>query len=219
MLGRTGMLEIGGAFFLQVPDESTERILHPAKVVGLTGNILTAEIEDREFGITEFHHIVEREDLFIFFEARNSFLRQAACVLKILDDEPRPTIEFETTGEPVSADSRQHYRVSTVTAGLTAKLAGEDQCPLVDVSCTGFSAISSRNYAFGSLVEATLIYQGEEYNDKVCVQSIRVLGKDRIRYGLCCLEDRASAGNMPRGLQLMTVLLQSEQLRRLAETT
>ncbi len=219
MLGGRGLLNIGGAFFLQIPEESTERILHPAKVVGLTGNILTAEFEDRDLGITEFHHIVEREDLFIFFEARNSFLRQAACVLKILDDEPRPTIEFETTGEPVSAQSRECYRVSSITAGLTAKLAGEDQCPLLDVSCTGFSVISSRNYAFGSLVEATLIYQGEEYNDTVCVQSIRELSKGRIRYGLRCLEDRASAGNLPIGLRRMTVVLESEQLRRLTGTT
>ncbi len=103
--------------------------------------------------------------------------------------------------------------------GLAAGLGDEDQCPLLDVSCTGFSVISSRKYAIGTIVEAKLTHEGEEYCGRVSVQSIRDLGKGRIRYGLYCLEDKTFAGNMPRGLQLMTALLQSEQLRRLAATT
>ncbi len=219
MLGGRGLLNIGGAFFLQIPEESTERILHLAKVVGLTGNILTAVFEDRDLGVTECLDIVERQEVFIYFEARNDFLQQAAHILKILDEELKPTLEIETTGEPASAESRQYYRVSTVTADVTAELTGDGKRKVVDVSCTGFSVISSRNYAIGNSVEATLIHKDEEYRGKVFVQSIRVLGKDRIRYGLLCVEDRASVGNMPRGLELMTVSLQSEQLRRLAGTT
>ena len=110
-------------------------------------------------------------------------------------------------------------RVSSITAGLTVKLGDEDQCNVVDVSCTGFSVISSRSYAIGSIVEATLSYLGEECNGKVSVQSIRELSKGRIRYGLHCTENRASTGNMLRGMQVMTLSLQSEQLRRLAGTT
>ena len=142
-----------------------------------------------------------------------------AHILKIVDDERQPTIEIETTGEPASVESRQCYRVCTVTAGLTAALTGDGQCQVLDVSCTGFSVISSRNYAIGDRVEAMLIHEGKEYRGKVCVQSIRTLSEDRIRYGLLCVENRAFAGNMPRGLELMTVSLQSEQLRRLAGTT
>lgn len=230
MLGRTGMLNIGGAFFLQVPyesterihqipDESAERILHAAKVVDLTGNILTARFEDRNLDIAKCPDIVEGRDLFIFYEVQGDFLQQPAYVRKILYGELKPTFELETTGEPASAESRQHHRVSTVGSGLAAELAGEDQCPLLDVSCTGFSVISSRNYAIGSIVEATLIHQGEEYRGKVSVQSIRELSKGRIRYGLLCVEHRASTGNMLQGLQDMTVSLQSGQLRRLAATT
>ncbi len=212
MLGRTGLLSIGGAFFLQLPDEFPGPILHAAKVVGVEGNTYTAELEEHG------PDIAEGQDLLIFYEARRDFLQQAAHILKILGDEPTSTIEFETTGEPVSTQSREFYRVSTVTAGLTAELAGEDRCQLLDVSCTGFSVISSRDHVIGSIVEATLSYLGEKYNGKVSVQSIRELSKGRIRCGLYCLEDRASAGNMLRGLQVMTFSLQSEQLRRLAGT-
>ena len=218
MLGGTGLLNIGGAFFLQVPEESTERILHPAKVVGLMGNMLTAVFEDRDLGITECLDIVERQEIFIYFEARNDFLQQAGQILRTLEDELKPTFEIETTGQPASAESRQYYRVSTVTAGLTAELTDDGQRQVVDVSCTGFSVISSRKYAIGNSVEAMLTHEGEEYRGKVCVQSIRVLGKDRIRYGLLCVENRVSVGNMPRGLELMTVSLQIKQLRRLAGT-
>ena len=207
------MLGMGGAFFLQIPDESKRRILHPAKVVGFDGNTYTAELEEQDLDISE------GRDVFIFYEARRDFLQQAAHVLKILGDELKPAIEFETTGEPVSAESRQHYRVSTVTAGLAAELGDEDQCPLLDVSCTGFSVISNREHAVGSVVEAALGYQGEEYKGKVSVQSILELSKGRIRYGLHCMESKGAAGNMPQGLQVMTLSLQSEQLRRLAGTT
>ena len=79
--------------------------------------------------------------------------------------------------------------------------------------------ISSRNYAIGERVEAMLIREGEEDRGETRVQSIYVLGKDRIRYGLLWVENRSSAGNMPQGLELMTVSLRSEQLRWLAGTT
>lgn len=207
------MLGIGGAFFLQIPDGSKQRILHPAKVVGLEGNTYTAELDEQDLTIAE------GEDLFIFYEVRRDFLQQSAHILTILDDEPKPTIELETTGEPASAESRQYFRVSTITAGLAAELGEEDQCPLLDVSCTGFSVVSSRSYAIGNIVEAVLSYQGEDYVGNVSVQSIRELSKGRIRYGLHCVESKGAAGNMPQCLQVMTISLQSEQLRRLAGTT
>lgn len=216
MLGSRGLLNIGGAFFLQVPEESTERILHPAKVIGLMGNILTAVFEDRDLGITDGLDVVERQDVFIYFEARRDFLQQAGQILKVLEEELKPTFEIETTGEPASVESRKYYRVSTVTAGLTADITGDGQRQVVDVSCTGFSVISSRQYAIGNSVEAMLVHKDKQYRGKVCVQSIRVLGKDRIRYGLLCVENRTAAGNMLRGLELMTVALQTEQLRRLS---
>jgi len=206
------MLGIGGAFYLQVPDGHKQRVLHPAKAVGLVDDVYTAELEDPGVGIAE------GQELFIYYEAGRDFLQQAAQVLTVFSDELKPTFELKTTGEPASAESRQYFRVSTVTAGLTADFAGEGQCPLLDVSCTGFSVISSRQHAIGSIVEAALTYHGEEYTGKVSVQSARELSKGRIRYGMHCAESKTSAGNMPRGLQLMTLSLQSEQLRRLAGT-
>ncbi len=101
---------------------------------------------------------------------------------------------------------------------MTAELTGDGQRQVVDVSCTGFSVISSRNHVIGNIIQATLNHQGKEYTGDVCVQCIRELSKGQIRYGLLCVENRASTGNMLQGLQDMTVSLQSEQLRRLAAT-
>ena len=206
------MLSMGGAFFLQIPDESKRRILHPAKVVGLADGKYTAELEEQDLGI------VDGQDLFIFYEMPRDFLQQSARIVGILGDEPKLAIEFETNGEPVSAESRQYYRVSAVTAGLSAEFGDEDKCPLLDVSCTGFSLVSNREHAIGNVVEAVFSYEGQEYQGKVAVQSIRELSKGRIRYGVHCVESKAAVGNMPRGLQKITLALQSEQLRRLAGT-
>ena len=207
------MLGIGGALFLQIPDESKRRILHPAKVVRLADDVYTAELEAQDLDI------VDGQDLFIFYEARRDFLQQSAHVLTISGGELKPIVELETTGEPVSAESRQFYRVSAVTAGLSAGFGDEQQCPLLDVSCTGFSVVSSLEHSIGNVLEAELSYQDQDYKGKVSIQSIRELSKGRIRYGVHCVESKAAAGNMPRGLQQMTLALQSEQLRRLAGAT
>ncbi len=204
------MLTIDTAFFLQIPSNSKKRILHPAKIVGFTNDLYTAELEETDLPLS-----AEQQTL-VFYESNRSFLQQAACVTEVIKGEPKFRIEFKTNGEPVSAESRQNYRVSAVMAGLTAELGKEKKCPLLDISSTGFSVIAVETYEIGSIVDAVVRYDGKEHKGKVCVQSIRQLSEGRIRYGLHCVNDaKQPSGGMSAGLRHMSVSLQREQLRRL----
>lgn len=207
------MLTIDTAFFLYIPGESKERILHPARIVGCVQGLCTAELEEADLPIAE-----DQETL-VFYEHNHNFVQQTACITQISDNGPKVIVGLKTTGEPVSAECRQNYRVSAVLAELTAELGKERECPLLDVSSTGFSVIAGDTHQIGSIVGAVLRYDGKEYRGEVCVQSIQDLGEGRIRYGLHCVENnKQSSLDMSAGLQNMNLALQREQLRRLAGT-
>ena len=165
------MLTIDAAFFLQIPSNSKKRILHPAKIVGFTKGLYTAELEEADLPI------IAKQEILVFYERTLSFLQQAACVTEVFEGGAKFMIEFKTTGEPVSAESRQTYRVSAVMADLSAELGKEKNCPLLDISSTGFSLISGETYKIGSIVDAVVRYDGKEHKGKVCVQSIRQLSE------------------------------------------
>lgn len=206
------MLDIGTSFFVQIPNESKQRTLHPAEVVGFSDNTYTAELEEENLSL------VGELDVLVYYEDKRVFMQQAAHVGSVMSNNPKLIIEFQTTGEPVSAESRQCYRVSAVMAGLTADFGSEKNCPLLDVSCTGLSVIASKAHNIGNLVDTRLKYEGKEYAGKSTVQSIRELSKGRIRYGLHCIKEKQATADLARGLEYMTAALQREQLRRLAVT-
>ena len=205
------MLTIDTTFYLQIPYNSKKRILHPAKIVGFTEDLYTAELEQDDLPITA------KLETLVFYESNRSFLQQAACITEVIEDGPKFMIEFKTTGEPMSAEGRQHYRVCAVMAELTAEFGKEKKCPLLDVSSTGFSVIAGETYEIGRIVDAVLRYDGKEHKGKVSIQSTRQLSEGRIRYGVSCVKDaKQPSANMAAGLQHMSVSLQREQLRRLA---
>ena len=204
------MLTMDGGFFVQIPDKS-KRVLHPATMIGMADDVHTAELEENElpFG--------DGQEVLIFYDFRREFMQQPARIRGVTND-PKLVIEFETTGEPVSAESRQYYRVSAVMTGLTATLGSENACPLLDVSRTGFSVVARQSYDLGSFVNAALRHENHQYRDRACVQSIRELSRGRIRYGLHCLNKNRHAGGTPKGLHQISVSLEREQLRRVAGT-
>ena len=207
------MLGIGSGFFLQLPNESGHLVLHPAKVIGLEDHIYTADLEANDL------IVAVGRDLLIFHEQDREFMQQAAVIRKIPQDDLESVFGFETPGEPCSAENREHYRVSAINSGLTAGFGAERDCPLLDISCTGFSVSASMSYDIGSIVDAGLTHEGKEYSGKVLVQSIRELSKRRRRYGVHCVEIGSSASGMLKGLQEMSMSLQGEQLRRFAGAT
>ena len=208
------MLGSGGSLFIQIPIRSKVRILHPAKVVALEDNIYTVQLEEEHLPLSD------GQDVVVFYADGREFMKQIAEIGRVYRDGLARVVEFKPTGKPVSAESRQFYRVTTIAEGLTAGLGTENSCPLLDVSWRGFSVIAPHeDFNIGNIVNAALRHQGEKYMGKVCVQSIRKLSKRRTRYGLLCVEDERSTGDMPKGLHRMTVSLEREQLRRLAGNT
>ncbi len=210
------MVGVGSGFFVQIPNDSGHRVLHPAKVSGQVGDVFTAELE--EPGI-EFE---EGQGFLVYFEKRRDFLQQPACIQEIDEadpvGEPGPalTISFVTQGEAVSAESRQCYRVSTVMANMTAKLGEEGGCQLLDVSATGFSAIAAAEYRIGDLLDAVLELDGAQFTGKVAVQSIRELSQGRIRYGTHCADSTKLGGTLKGGLNKISMFVQRQQLQRLS---
>jgi len=215
------MVPVGHGFFVQFPDEFDRRVLHPAKLVGVDGKVFTAELEKNAppFGA---------EDSIIVYYQKKEFMQRAAKVVSVSEREPEtedpcadedecgPTFEFEMTGEPASAESRQYYRVSTVMADLTATLGWEDSCQVLDVSGRGFSVIATERYTVGEVVDVMLRFDGRKLPGKACIQSARELSKGKIRYGLHPIGSPEEGGEMFNMLHKMCMTVQRQQLQRLA---
>jgi hypothetical protein len=207
------VIGIGDGLYVQIPDESEQRLLYPAKIVGVRGNVYTAEVEEEDLALEDGKQII------IYYENRREFVQQVARIDTVIRTELKAVLGFETTSKPVSAERRQCYRISTVISNLTAKLDSEDACPLLNISATGFSVIAAGGYRLGSVVQATLRYDDQEYTGDVCIVSMRELNKGRIRYGLYGLDDKKHGGNIQKGLQHMSTAVQRQQLRRLVGST
>lgn len=204
------MVGIGEGLFLHIPSGSPERVLRPAKVVGVKGGTYVAEVEDPEL-------VLEAgQEVLVCYEKDRHFTQQPARVESVIDTEPSLVISFLTTGQPVSAENRECYRVSTVMSDLFADLGPEKGCRLLNVSLTGFSVIAAGTYGIGEALDVKLHYEGETFAGKACIQSIKDLSRGRRRFGLLGLFDRQSGRDLQNGLRRMTVNVQREQLRHLA---
>ncbi|MCH7591409.1 MAG: hypothetical protein IH989_01335 [Planctomycetes bacterium] len=207
------MLGIGDGFFFETSTQSTSRILRPAKILGVKHGGFTAGIEEANVSLAE------GAEFLIYFEVRGKFVKQAAKIEAVYDDDPNPTIELITVGEPMSAESRQHFRVSTVMLDLTATLGEQPNCKLLNVSAIGFSVLATAHYDKGSTVDASVCHDDKPYLGRVCVQSIRPMDKGQIRYGLHCVDESGTDCNLRDGLHQMTMAIQRRQLRRLSRVT
>ncbi|MHC5023997.1 MAG: hypothetical protein ACYTGG_08805 [Planctomycetota bacterium] len=215
------MLAINGGIFLRRPQESAKRILHPATVKEIRDKVYTVALE-------EPLRIEAGDEILVYYEIKREFMQQPARVDAVLTAEPdadgddtgggtpKMVIGLETTGEPVSAESRQCYRVSIVLSGLTVQLGSEEGCQLLDVSASGFSVIAAADYKIGKIVPAVLLHDGRSYKGKACVQGVCKLEPGRTRYGLYCVEDCSVSGDLLKGMQTISMAVQRQQLRRLA---
>ena len=144
-------------------------------------------------------------------------MQQPARIEAVLQSEPRTVFGFETTGELVSAEARQCYRVSTVMASLTAVVADEE-CPLLDVSASGFAILSTAQHKMGKVVTVVLHYKGTKYTGQARIQSIREMPDGRIRYGFNAQDSKRAGGDLHKGQRQITMDVQREQLRRFARS-
>jgi len=204
------MLASETKIFLNLPSESTKTILHPATVKEPGEHGHTAELEEPDVTLEA------GQDIFVYYELKRKFVKQAARIDAVMQTDPTLVVGFEVTGEIVSAENREWYRVSTGLANLTMDFGDENGCPLLDVSSVGFAVKATERYEIGQLVPATLRHEGRPYSGKARIQSIREMGGDRYRHGVHSIEDKASGGDLRKGQQLISASVEREQLRRLA---
>jgi hypothetical protein len=201
------MLQRGDKVFFRLPDESRDRILHPAVVVASETPQCTAELAEPDA------RVQPDQALEVYYEIDCQLHRQAARVLTVFEGERGPLVSFVTVGEPESAQDRKDFRVSTAVAGLSARVGTEDDCPLLDASASGFAVVASRQYCVGQLLPVHLEYGGEVFAGRASIQSVRPLADGRVRYGLRSVDDRLG-GQLGKGLREISTMIQRDQLRR-----
>ena len=157
--------------------------------------------------------------VFALFYRNHKFVQQAVEIVSVeenqVEEERTAVIVFRATGEPVSAETRECYRVSTTMTGLTGEIGDGDRCPVWDICPKGLSFISTRSYTVGEIVPVTLAYDDETFSGRCSVQSIKRLRRGRARYGLFCIEDREHMGNLLEGLKRISMAVQRRYLSRL----
>lgn len=198
--------------YFELSSSSDKRELHPLTVLARQGNSWTV-------GCLEPGLVVDEEsDVRIYYDLHRQFMQQPAKVGVIRNDEESDTVEFEIQlqGKPVSAESRQCFRVVTVLADRWMKFGEEDRCQIVDISATGCAVISHQDLQSSKTIAASIEYRNKTYQGTLCVQSKRVLSSGRIRYGLHCTDGKKKDSNLLMALQIISMEIQREQLRRLA---
>jgi hypothetical protein len=209
--GRFNMMTRQEGLFIQLASDSNQRVLLPAVLIEQTDESWTVQFE------SEAPSVEAEQSILVYREIQQEFMQQAAQVIAVQDGEASEgpcTFAFRFTGEPVSAESRQCYRVSALMSNLHATLHGDDHCPLVDVSNTGFAVISSHQYSLGETLKTELWYEEDSFPGLACVQSVMKLGAGRYRYGFHALTDKRARCELQRGLQFISTEVQRQQLRR-----
>lgn len=206
------MLSKGVRFFVQFNVESERRILHPADVTDETEGVFTVAFEESidppEAG----------QDVMIFREMKRKFLKQTARIDAIIQSDDCPIVGLSPKGEPVPADSRECYRVSTISSGLTVRFGTENQCELYDVSATGFSVATPQRLNVGDEVEASVVYDAARYTGVACVQSVRELRDGRFRYGVVCVKESRVQSALQNGINKISMMAQRDHLKRLSRS-
>jgi len=216
--------------FVQLPNETASRVLHGATTVRRDNDTWLIRVDDDTLPFEP------GQSLFVYFERQREFMQQPATVVAI-EVEPAPeatdaepgatserqahsdsgvTLQLQTHGQAVSAESRQCYRASTAVSKRTATLDDESDCLLLDVSMTGFAVRSRTARQVGDIVKTVLHENGRTWSGHACIQSVREIIPGQWRYGLHCADSKATEGDLHKGLQSINLAVQREQLKRLS---
>ena len=158
------------------------------------------------------------QEVLMYFTGKREFMQQIGRIVEIIEPEEGSdesiTFQIQPIGDPISAESRQHYRVSTINAELSARLGEEEDLKVQDLSSTGFAVLASREYQIGQTVQVAIARGDEQCHGLASVQSIRNLGVGRIRYGMRAIESDPHTGVFLQTLQRISLAVQREQLKR-----
>lgn len=200
------MFQIDSEVFLQRPEEASDRVLHPANVTGVEGGVTIAV--DDAFDLSPSQSMI-----FVLYESNRKFMKMPARVLEVQDVEGVTVVRVEPAGEPVSAESRDCYRVATVMYDFTGDMGDEKGCVLADVSINGFSAILGTAHPTGTNLPVSLHFGAKSFSGTACVQSTFELPGGKVRTGFLCT---GGSKDLLAGLRQMSMELQRRQLRRRA---
>lgn len=202
------MFASGKGVFVQIPDGSVQRILHPATIVAVDSGALALEFSDPELKPQAGQAVL------IFFDRKGEFTQQAARIGGVRASEPRAVIGVELLGKPISAESRQSYRISTAVSGLTAKVGSVENCRLLDVSAAGFAILTDKPLSVGEILKAELSLENDTFVGQVSVQNGAPFGSGQMRYGLYVVDEGEPGYDLQSGLLRISVYVQRQQLRQ-----
>ena len=206
------MIRTGMPVFIQLPEETARRILHPGQTIDVAEGVAVVE---PEAGVPVIESGME---LLLYYDMGREFVKHPVRVVEVIEAEDDPSaqaiVKFELIGGPVAAESRQCYRVVTALCDLSATVGDTERYRLVDASVTGFGVIGQPGLRKGSNLPVTLRYEGKAYTGSACLQSIKVLDERRTRYGFSSNESDTS--ELAEGLRIISLGVQRQQLRRIS---
>lgn len=210
------MLKTGSDVLFQEPTCATRRLRR--SVVLATSN----EDFTIQFVVDPFAFEAEQEVL-MYFNGKSEFMQQVGRIKEICqaeEDEEEddvmdgPTFVIEPVGDPISAESRQTYRVSTLSANLSATVDGVEEIAVQDLSSTGFAVLAAAEYQLGQTIDVEIEHGDQQCHGIASVQSIREFAPGRIRYGLRAIDSDPHTGQFLQVLQKISLSVQREQLQR-----
>ena len=217
------LLKTGADLFVQIPDGSSQRFLHRARVVAVSesGYVIALHAS---------LHLEVEDEILVYFDSEQEFVQQPARVNALLSDGPagdQPDVHgvldphdshesgesdavhagdspprlvcLETFADPISAENRTDYRIHVSASDVSSTLDTE-KCEVEDVSPTGLAIFSTRQHERGTIVPASIRYQNEEYIGRVCIRSARQVG-GRTRYGVSYVADPGGRSEIAAGLR------------------
>ena len=153
----------------------------------------------------------------VYFDLDRTFTKQLVHAVALDGAQRELRLDLRPVSEPVSAESRECYRVSAHAAHVVAHLGDGPPCEVVDVSASGFSFYTREAYEAGHALRATLLDHGAAIDGFVRVRNVRRTRNGRLRCGVSCIEDGHGTSALSRALTRLNLALQRKQLARRAE--
>ena len=205
------MLKTGSDVLFQEPTCATRR-LRRSVVLAVSKEDLTIQFVAEPFAFET------AQEVLMYFNGKREFMQQVVRVKEFCEPEEgstdRPTFVVEPVGDSISAESRQTYRVSTLSANLSATVGTESEISVQDLSATGFAVLAAGDYQIGQTIDVEIGHGTQKCHGIASVQSIRQFGPGRIRYGLRALDSDPHTGVFLEVLQKISLAVQREQLQR-----
>ena len=201
----------GTEFFVHFAGDGKTRVLNPVKVDRVEEGVPFVWLNGE---VPPFELLEENGEIILFFHGPKEFMQQPAKITEIVSDEGKTTFGVQTTGDAVSAESRNCYRVCTVLGSYKAQFGDEGKRQIADVSATGLAIMATGDYPFGKVFPISFELNGKSYAGAGCIQSIKKV-KAGTRYGLLMVECNKK-DNLEEGLQKLTMDAQRTQLKRLS---